>query len=147
MAKATLTSLADRLDRLADGLDDEVKDAKVDTAMAVVGYLAQITPVDTSRAISNWQGSVGTPSAPQRGPHSPGLRGSTKGASVAATIAAARAVFEAAPPNADLFISNDLPYIRPLDAGSSKQHPGGFVAKSVLVGRSILRRRVWFRGR
>lgn len=143
---ATLESLAKRLNRLADRLDDEVQTAKVETAMAVMQSLVDNTPVDTTEALSNWQGSTG--SIPGRiGPLSPGVGGSTKGASASAALANARAVFEAAPANVPLVISNAVPYIRRLNEGSSSQHPGGFVEAAVLVGRSFLRRRRWFRGR
>lgn len=143
---ATLESLAKKLNRLADRLDDEVRAAKVETAMAVMGHLVEETPVDTSEALSNWQGSTG--SIPGRiGPLSPGEAGSSQAASASAALAAARAVFEAAPVASPLVISNVVPYIQRLNEGWSKQHPGGFVEAAVLVGRSVLRRRRWFRGR
>ena len=34
-----------------------------------------------------------------------------------------------------LFIANNAPYISDLNAGSSKQHPGGFVEAAILIGR------------
>jgi hypothetical protein len=144
---ATLDSLAAKLERMAARLDDELKAAKTEVGTAVITALVNTTPVDTSQALSNWQASFGAPNAPSRPPISPGLAGSTRASSASAAIAQAQGVFAITPARAPLFISNSLPYIVPLNEGSSSQAPAGFVARAVLVGNSVLRRRKWFRGR
>jgi len=143
----TLKSLAARLDRLAGKIDDEMKAAKTETALAVVTYLVNVTPVDTSEALSNWQGSTGGNIPDAIGPIVPGLAGSSRGASASEAIARARAIFEAAPASSPLVISNAAGHIKYLNDGSSAQHPGGFVEASLLVGRDTLRKRKWFRGK
>lgn len=146
MAK-TLANLAARMNRLADRLDEESRAAKLEVGMAVVSYLAYITPVDTSEALSNWQASTGGGVPGPIPPHFAGLAGSTRGASAAEAVQRARTVFEAAPASSPLVISNAAGHIAYLNAGSSAQHPGGFVEASLVVGRSILRKRKWFRGK
>jgi hypothetical protein len=104
--------------------------------MAAIKYLATITPVDTSRALSNWQVNLGEPAAVGRGPFYPGLAGSTAEASTAATIAYAEAVLQNKKPGQPIYISNVLPYIRALNDGSSTQHPGGFIEAAMLLIRT-----------
>lgn len=142
----TLKGLAARMNERADKLDEEASNAAVQTALTIVGSLAYDTPVDTSKAISNWQVSVGSPVSGDRPAFYPGELGSTYGASAAATLDAARAALAAKKPGQTIYISNLLPYIRKLNAGSSKQHPGAFVEAAVLRGREYLRNRRRKRG-
>ena len=114
--------------------------------MAVINYLIDQTPVDTSEALSNWQASTGGGVPGAIGPIVPGEAGSTRAASASEAKSRAKAIFEAAPASLPLVISNAAGHIVPLNEGSSAQHPGGFVEASLLVGTSFLRNRKWFRG-
>lgn len=139
MAK-TLRDLAKRLDDLVEtGLSDTLKERKARVGNAIVRALVPATPVDTSKAVSNWRVSTtGAISAYIRA-HFPGVAGSTRGASAAAAIAAAEAAISRAQPQQALVIFNSVPYIRRLNEGYSKQTPAGFVEKAVLVGRIAAR--------
>lgn len=141
-----LASLAARLNRLADDLDEIEKDAKTVVGMAVMNHLVNNTPVDTSQALSNWSASGGEIPG-FHGPHVAGEMGSTRGASASIALSEARAVMDALPPQTPLVISNAAPYIRRLDEGHSRQHAGGFVAAAILVGKMALRNFKPFRGR
>lgn len=137
---ATLKSLADRLFRVADSLDTELKAAKTEVATTLVRELVQRTPVDTSRALSNWQATTGT-ALGRIDPHVMGKGGSTQEASAAIAIAQATAAIRAAAPEQVLAIFNALPYIQRLNEGYSDQAPAGFVEAAVMVARAVLRAR------
>ncbi len=138
MAKSLL-DLAARLDRIADGLDDDLKGAKTAVAGAVVRYLLDHTPVDTTEALSNWRASRGTALTGAIPPLVAGKGGSTRSASLSAALAAAMTVIEAASGQELLVIFNNVPYIQRLNDGYSAQAPAGWVEQAVLVGRSTAR--------
>lgn len=132
---ATLKSLAGRLNRLADSLDDKLNERKQAVATAIVTNLIQVTPVDTSKALSNWRvttdGTIGAHIAA----HFMGKAGSTQAASASAAIADAERAIKSSKPLDVLVIFNAVPYIRRLNEGSSAQAPAGFVEKAILIGR------------
>ncbi|QJD54455.1 hypothetical protein P9A30_gp13 [Sphingomonas phage Lucius] len=108
-------------------------------ANAIVRYLVNITPVDTSQALSNWQAGDGTPKSSSISAYFVGFAGSTQGASAQEAMEVAAQVIALAKPGEPIYLSNVLPYIKRLDEGSSSQHPGGFVHASVIVGKLSLR--------
>lgn len=136
----TLKGLATRLNDKADKLDEDASKLAVKVAETVVASLAYDTPVDVSTALSNWQVSVGTPVVADRAAFYPGEKGSTYKQSASAAIDAARVRLAAKKPGETIYISNLLPYIRKLNGGSSKQHPGNFVEAAVIRGRDYLRK-------
>lgn len=130
-----LLDLAKRLERTAKELDQKASDAAVEAATAIVKDLVTVTPVDTSQALSNWQVGLGEPPAGKVAPYFPGLGGSTADKSAAAALRAAIAVLQKKKPGVTIFITNNLPYIRRLNEGYSRQAPAGFVERAVLIGR------------
>ena len=88
----------------------------VSAALEINKRLILATPVDTGRAQSNWMPSLGSPASGQREPMQP-----------AEAMTIAQSTFSAAPPFPVLWLSNNLPYIRRLNQGHSKQAPAGFV--------------------
>lgn len=137
MAK-TLLDLADSFEKKSKTIKADTSKLAVDTAMAIVGNLAYKTPVDTSQAISNWIVTIGAENQTQIKPHFPGIQGSTYRASAAETIANAKAVLSSKKPGQSIFITNNLPYIKKLNDGSSSQAPAGFVESAVLIGRKMV---------
>lgn len=136
-----LAGLAKRMNERADAFDVFASTLAVDTAMVIVQSLAYDTPVDTSKARSNWQVGLGEPVTLQIFAHFPGKLGSTALASSARTIAIARTELAAKKPGQPIYISNALAYIRKLNNGSSVQHPGKFVEVAAKRGRDSLRAR------
>jgi hypothetical protein len=122
------------MQRIANNLESAVAEVRDRTANFLVQELISRTPVDTSRALSNWRVSVGA-ILPHIGPLTPGLAGSSRSASAAQAIAAAAAQIEAASPQAVLSIYNSAPYIRRLNDGYSAQAPAGFVEAAELLAR------------
>lgn len=105
-------------------------------ALAVDGTVVLATPVDTGRARSNWQVALGEPIESPREPYAPGEKGSTGGDNAQAAIAQGKSVISQyrGGANAEIHITNNLPYIGKLNSGSSAQAGAGFVEKAILVG-------------
>lgn len=136
MAKGLL-DLAASMERKAKAIDAAASQLAVETAQTIVGDLAFKTPVDTSQALSNWIVTLDSPSDNKIKPHFPGEGGSTQKASAAETINQARKVLSGKRPGQKIYITNNLPYIKRLNEGYSKQAPAGFVERSVLIGRKM----------
>jgi len=98
------------------------------TALAIDSAVVTATPVDTGRARSNWQVSIGSPILSVRESYSQGA------AAGQFAMAQARAVIEGYKSGQTIFINNNLPYIGRLNDGWSAQAPAGFIRFAVLVG-------------
>lgn len=134
-----LLDLQKRMYARADKVASVGNEAKKHVANAIVKYLVNITPVDTSQALSNWQARDGSPVLSSIGPYVPGVAGSTQSASAQEAMEVAAQIIALAKPGEPIYLSNVLPYIKRLDEGSSSQHPGGFVHASTIVGKLSLR--------
>jgi hypothetical protein len=91
------------------------------------------TPVDTGRARSNWIAQIGTAAETTIEPYAPGKAGSTGAANVEAARAQAEAVvatYEGGK-GQEIHITNNLPYIDPLNKGHSAQAPAGYVEEAI----------------
>lgn len=136
MAK-TLLDLAARMDRLAASVEPAASALASSIAQTIVGDLAFRTPVDTSKALSNWVVTFEAPNSGNVDPHFPGKGGSTYRQSAQETITQARNVLQNKKPGQTIYITNNLPYIRRLNDGYSKQEPAGFVERAILIGRKM----------
>jgi hypothetical protein len=87
-------------------------------ALDMLGAIVQRTPVDTGRARGNWQTTIGAPAGGTVTTLDP------SGALARAKALGALATFKG---GSSVFIVNNLPYIVPLEYGSSKQAPAGMV--------------------
>jgi len=134
----TLIELAESLEVKVREIEKSGVDIAVKVAMTIIGDLAYRTPVDTSRAISNWRVSLGSPVKDSIVPHYPGRQGSTYSASAAETVSLAKLILKSKKPGQLIYISNNLPYIRKLNEGSSTQAPAGFVERAILLGRKLI---------
>lgn len=132
-----LRDLAKRMNKYADRLPENVNEVKKKVVRTVVNDLAHITPVDTSQAISNWQTNIGSAPQGELPPHYPGEGGSSYQASARETIDRAEKELAIVKPGQAVYLSNVLPYIKPLNDGSSRQAPAGFVERAILLGRKI----------
>lgn len=130
--------LARQLLAYSQSLNKQASDTAVKVATAIVNNLIEVTPVDTSQALSNWQIGLGTPVSSTIPPYVPGTLGYTAIASQSAAIEAAQSALQGKQPGQTIYISNNLDYIQALDDGSSQQEPANFVARAVLIGRLIL---------
>lgn len=100
-------------------------------ALAIDQAVVTATPVDTGRARSNWLVSLEEPSENEIEPYVEGEKGSTGNENISAALAQGRDVVDKYGPGDTIFITNNLPYIQQLNAGSSSQAPAGFVEQAV----------------
>ena len=94
------------------------EDAIGRTALGVDAELVEQTPVDTGRARSNWFASIGSPSGQTTEQTSPQTFDN-------------KSIYDRYKLNQTIFITNNLPYIVPLNNGTSQQAPAGFVDATV----------------
>jgi len=131
--KRTLFDLASNLRKRAKGVDRKASEVSKAVALEVVKVLVMSTPVDTSRALSNWQVGVGKPVNTPLKPYVPGEQGSTRSQSAMAAIAKAELFLSSKKPGEPIFISNVLDYIDDLNNGTISRQPGGFVEKALII--------------
>ena len=94
-------------------------------ALVVDAELVNTTPVKSGRARSNWNPSLNTPDATIR---EPGQKQSID------PIAKSYKITDT------ILISNNLPYIKRLNEGSSKQAPAGFVDAALAKGKRAVKK-------
>lgn len=122
-------TFARRLGEIASTIEKNANTAVQKAAFAIEARLVTSTPVDTGRARSNWLASLRYPRTDTVEP-----------TSVADTITRARAVIELRRQHGGaIYLSNNVPYIGSLNAGSSAQAPAAFVEKAVLAGAAVVR--------
>ena len=132
---ANLLALAKRMETAAAEVAEIGASRKVEVATIMLEYLTDQTPVDTSKAISEWQIGMGRPVNSEVEAYAKGKRGSTKSVSRAAAIHVGKEKLLAAKPGQPVYLSNLAGYIGFLNRGSSSQHPGGFVEAAILIAK------------
>lgn len=136
----SLLDLAVRLDKMQGKLTKAASDLAASVALGLVEELADVTPVDTSKAISNWQVGIVAPVASEREAYYIGSKGSTEDISEDATVINARRILKSKKPGQIIYVSNTAKYIRDLDGGSSLQEPAGFVHRACENARNVVKR-------
>lgn len=109
------------------------------TTRRTIEVLVETTPVDTSKALSNWLVGRGRPRRSIIEAHFPGKGGNTAGQSRSKTIKEAAARIKGAVTR-PIFVSNNVPYMDKLNAGSSQQAPANFIEMALLAARQAVRR-------
>ena len=100
-------------------------------AAAISQTVILATPVDTGQARGNWFASLGRPVT------SASSATSKTGAS---RIGGNAGVIAGALPEVDIYISNNVRHIGPLNNGSSAQAPAGFIQQAVIAGQRSVRK-------
>jgi len=137
--------LAKRMPQFADALGKDVNQLVKDVTAHTVAAVARATPVDVGTARSNWIVSLVAPSSTVRAAFSPfpsrwrppygpgGPMGETR--NQAGVVWSGAAVIGRRTDDATVYITNNLPYIVPLNRGHSSLAPAGFVETAILRGR------------
>lgn len=136
---ADLNDLAKRLNKYADKLEAAPSKVAAEVSLVLIKELVERTPVDTSKAISNWILSIGEPVLIEQDAFFPGIRGSTYTASSNEVVAFARTQVSKKRPGQSVFVSNAADYIAYLENGSSSQAPTGFTKQSVSIARNQIK--------
>lgn len=118
-------------------LPGEVHEGVKDTAKAYLVTAADLTPVDTGAAISNWQVGINASPSGVLPPHVPGKFRSTALENLSATIQAGTSIIDLSKPGDVLHIVNNIDYIGDLDDGTSSQAPSGMTAIAEQVAQRV----------
>lgn len=108
-----------RIKRIARDVESNATRLPVRVALTFVATVAHGTPIKTGKAQGNWQVGIGKPMTRQI--HDPTRFGADRAVEVATNK------LERYKGNANIHVSNVLPYIGALDRGHSKQAPAGFI--------------------
>lgn len=136
---ASLGEFRRRIGRIADSVEEAGGQALRECSLAIDQTVVMATPVDTGTARSNWQVEVGSAPEGVVGAFAPGEGGSTGAANASAAIAQGQATIAQAKAGDEVHITNNLPYIEPLNQGHSAQAPEGFVEEAIQVGVTAIR--------
>ena len=134
---AGLLDLARRLEGKLEKLEQSANTRVINAGIAVLRDLVGVTPVDTSKALSNWQVGLGQRPISAIPAYVTGVKGSTRATSAEQAIAQGTALLRSKKPGQTVYISNLTPYIKELDTGSSRQFAGGFKARARIVARKV----------
>lgn len=100
-------------------------------AQTIALKLITATPVDTSKALSNWVASLGQAKGKLINAHSVGFRGSTEAVSSSMAYSMANAIIQRAKVGEIVYITNSVDYITLLNLGSSPQAERYFIQHAV----------------
>ena len=121
----------------ARNLPEQGHEVVKNVAKAYLVTAADITPVDTGAAISNWQIGINASPSGVLPPHVPGKFRSTALENLNATIRAGTSIVDSSKPRDVLHIVNNIHYIADLNSGTSSQAPSGMTAIAELVARRV----------
>ena len=113
--------------RVARSIDRFIERVVVKIGLDVTANLIETTPVDTGWARANWVPSAGRPES-----NDPGIRDRSRVPGAQAKQAVGQAeLLRYKLGRGKAFVTNNVPYIRQLNEGSSQQAPRGFVQRAV----------------
>lgn len=137
----TMRGFSRRMREIAVGVDENTTRVMRKTVITVVAAVTLRTPVDTGRARSNWQTRIGNAPTGPVGAFAVGKQGSTGAAATAQAVAAAQAeMARLGVDDTEVYIANNLPYIKRLNEGWSDQAPAGFVQSAIMAGLNAIRK-------
>ena len=122
-----MRTLASQIRRFKKETDKRILKGKQNIAGAILYYLGNETPVDTSNAMSNWVVSLGTAKARLIPPHFAGVDGSTAPQSLSAMMSQGLAIIRRAKVGEAVFITNSVYYLYWLNRGHSLQADAYFI--------------------
>ncbi len=135
------SALPRRMNKLGGTITKGVSKLAQDVAKGIGATVVDTTPVDTGLARSNWRATISAPASGTIPPYAPGVKlGIGEGANASAAKAQQKQVIERfnVAKHTSIFITNNIPYIGALNAGSSPQSAGSMVALGLQTGRAIL---------
>lgn len=135
----TPDKFAERMSRLANNITANSEKVCQRASLAITEQIISATPVDTGKAMSNWQVSLNYPILTNINPYAAGKSGSTYSTNRDAAIGKARAIIKQYRSGAEIHICNALPYISRLNDGYSDQAPAAFVQTALQAGASKVR--------
>jgi HK97 gp10 family phage protein len=133
MATQNLSEMASVMQKYGELVKTNANKTTRRAAIAIDQAVVMATPVDTGRARSNWQVQINTPFQGERPAYAPGKNlGKGETANAGAAMDQGNNAIGGYNNGDTIYITNNLPYIGQLNAGTSRQSPAGFVNAMVL---------------
>ncbi len=143
---ADITGLVPRIQQVIDNFKTERERIVKLAAKSILKTLVYNTPVDTSKALSNWQASLGSPITSTRDAIFEGKNKSTKSTSAAAALSLGEIQINkftvdkwGTTVGNEIHITNNLDYIEGLNNGTISKQPGAFVEKAIQLADSVVK--------
>lgn len=124
-------NLKSKLEKLKKHIKKEANLRKVRLAKLIAFNLINTTPVDTSKALSNWIVNIQSPSKKEIPPYFVGVDGSTADMSAAASYLMAETKIRRAKVGQTIYITNNVDYILLLNMGLSRQAQPHFIEEQI----------------
>jgi len=132
---ATIRGFSKRIKEIEDGVEANATTMVRKTVITVASAVALRTPVDTGRARANWRTNIGGPLTAPVASFPEGKKGTTGAAAAGMAIQdATDKMAQYKESGREVYISNNLIYIDPLNRGSSRQAPAGFIEGAIAAG-------------
>lgn len=116
-----MKTLSSQLQRFDKDVKKRINKYKITFAKTILLYLIEKTPVDTSKALSNWIVGLHKAKTRQINAHAVGVDGSTQSVSATVAFSLGQAIIKRAKVGEIVYISNNVDYIELLNMGYSSQ--------------------------
>lgn len=126
-----MQKLAKKIAQFQKQVQKRVNVGKIQFAKLIALNLIMATPVDTSKALSNWIANIQSPKAKVRPPLFLGIDGSTFDRSSSMAYSMALTTIQRAKIGQVVYITNNVDYIRLLNEGYSSQAESDFILHCV----------------
>lgn len=131
----TVKEVRNGLRTALEGATREANERSKKAVRAGAKYLIATTPVDTTKALSNWTVGLSAPNKVELDP-----RGDSRDVSGAAVYAEVDRIIRTKKAGQSAYLTNNAPYITRLNAGSSQQAPAGFIENAGVIMREELKK-------
>lgn len=116
-----MNTLNSQLKRFDKDVKKRINRFKINFAKTILFLLVERTPVDTSKALSNWIVGLGKQKDRKIEAHKIGVSGSTQSISAGVTMSLGGAIIQRAKVGEIVYITNNVDYIELLNMGYSTQ--------------------------
>jgi hypothetical protein len=134
---ASLNDLASFCQTESKMLDDAASVLASKVAEAILNDFIMVSPVDTSRLVSNWILTVGLPAEEAIEPYVAGSKGSTRAESSSEALAQGLTALQAKVPGVPIYITNNVPYVRYINDGTPYIAAVGYIERALLIARNL----------
>lgn len=126
-----MKTLNSQLKRFDNDIKKRVNRFKINFAKTILLLLVERTPVDTSKALSNWIVGLSKKKDHKIEAHRIGVNGSTQSISAGVTMSLGGAIIQRAKVGEIVYITNNVDYIELLNMGYSTQAERHYIQRCV----------------
>ena len=138
MAK-NIRQMAADMKRQGFDMDNQINKMVKGIAKEYFAAVVDATPVDTSKAVTNWRASLNSPLGGEVGPGVPSVKGSGASGARARAKGLAQGTINAYMNDRSLYFTNNVPYIGVLNDGSPKHKASNMLRKGLRAARAYVK--------